>query len=111
MDSKPLAGSIGKGRREENENIHTCSLLLSPDSLCQRGIRRTICLKVWYALGVVLFGFFCFGKIILELKAVNAIADEHRRQILNYLRITHCKLGLLINFGAYPKVAIERYAL
>ena len=54
---------------------------------------------------------FCFGKIILELKAVDALADEHRRQILNYLRITHCRLGLLINFGAYPKVAIERYAL
>ena len=54
---------------------------------------------------------FCFGKIILELKAVDALADEHRRQILNYLRITHCKLGLLINFGAYPRVAIERFAL
>ena len=54
---------------------------------------------------------FCFGKIILEIKAVDALADEHRRQILNYLRITHCRLGLLINFGAYPKVAIERYAL
>lgn len=54
---------------------------------------------------------FCFGKIILELKAVNALADEHRRQILNYLRITGCKLGLLINFGAYPKAVVERYAL
>ena len=54
---------------------------------------------------------FCFGKIILELKAVDALADEHRRQILNYLRITHSRLGLLINFGAYPRVAIERFAL
>lgn len=54
---------------------------------------------------------FCYGKIILELKAVDALGDEHRRQILNYLRITGCKLGLLINFGAYPRVAIERYAL
>ena len=47
---------------------------------------------------------FCFGKIILELKAVGALADEHRRQILNYLRMTKCKLGLLINFGSYPRV-------
>lgn len=54
---------------------------------------------------------FCYDKIILELKAVSALADEHRRQLLNYLRITECKLGLLVNFGAYPKVAIERYAL
>lgn len=54
---------------------------------------------------------FCYGQIILELKAVDALGDEHRRQLLNYLRITGCKLGLLINFGAYPRVAIERYAL
>lgn len=54
---------------------------------------------------------FCYDKIILELKAVDHLTDEHRRQILNYLRITGCKLGLLVNFGAYPKVAIERYAL
>ena len=47
----------------------------------------------------------------MELKDADALADEHRQQILNYLRITHCKLGLLINFGAYLKVAIERYAL
>ena len=54
---------------------------------------------------------WCFGKIIVELKAVGALAEEHRRQILNYLRITKCRLGLLVNFGAFPKVAIERYAL
>ena len=54
---------------------------------------------------------FCFGKILLELKAVGELADEHRRQILNYLRMTKCKLGLLINFGSYPRVTIERFAL
>jgi len=54
---------------------------------------------------------WCFGKIIVELKAVRALAEEHRRQILNYLRITRCRLGLLVNFGAYPRVDIERYAL
>lgn len=40
-----------------------------------------------------------------------SLADEHRRQILNYLRITKRKLGLLVNFGSYPRVTIERYAL
>ena len=54
---------------------------------------------------------FCYGKIILELKAVGEVADEHRRQLLNYLRITKCKLGLLVNFGAYPRGGIERYVL
>ena len=55
--------------------------------------------------------FWCFGKIIVEIKAVDRLVDEHRRQILNYLRITKSRLGLLVNFGAYPRVAIERFAL
>ncbi len=51
----------------------------------------------------------CYGKIIVELKAVSKLADEHRRQILNYLRITKSRLGLLVNFGSYPRVEIERF--
>ena len=54
---------------------------------------------------------FCFGKIILELKAIGQLGNEHRAQLLNYLRITKCKLGLLVNFGAYPRADIQRYAL
>ena len=54
---------------------------------------------------------FCFGKIIVELKACAATADVHRAQLLNYLRITGCRLGLLINFGTYPNVSIERFVI
>lgn len=54
---------------------------------------------------------FCYDKIIVELKACAATADVHRAQLLNYLRITGCKLGLLINFGTYPKVSIERFVI
>ena len=53
----------------------------------------------------------CFGKIIVELKAVKALGDEHKAQLLNYLKATGMKLGLLVNFGHYPKVEIERMAL
>lgn len=51
----------------------------------------------------------CFGKIILELKAVPNLTDEHRAQIINYLQATGMQLGLLINFGYYPKIQIERF--
>ena len=54
--------------------------------------------------------FICFEKIIVELKAVKEISDEHRAQVQNYLKATGYKLGLLINFGHYPKVQIERIA-
>lgn len=53
----------------------------------------------------------CHGKIIVELKAVKEIAQEHRAQLLNYLKATGIKVGLLVNFGAYPKATIERLVL
>ena len=53
----------------------------------------------------------CYGKIIVELKAVKEIAPEHKAQVINYLKVTHLKLGLLINFGSHPKVQIERFVL
>ena len=52
--------------------------------------------------------FICFGKIIVEIKAVKEITDEHRAQVHNYLRATDYKLGLLVNFGHYPQIQIER---
>ena len=48
--------------------------------------------------------------IIVEIKSVDALSAEHRSQVMNYLRLTKFKLGLLVNFGAYPKAAIEHWA-
>ncbi len=39
------------------------------------------------------------GKLMLELKAVKAIGSEHEAQLLNYLKATGVKVGLIINFG------------
>ena len=50
----------------------------------------------------------CFDKIVVELKAVSALADEHRAQVLNYLNATGHAVGLLVNFGHYPKIEFER---
>lgn len=55
--------------------------------------------------------FICFDKIIVEIKAVSTLAPEHEAQLLNYLKITNMRLGLLVNFGHYPKVEIKRFAL
>ena len=54
--------------------------------------------------------YVCFEKIIVELKAVSALADEHRAQLLNYLHATGFELGLLVNFGHYPGLEYERIA-
>ena len=43
--------------------------------------------------------FICFDKIILEIKALSGLISEHESQLLNYLKATKLKVGLLINFG------------
>jgi GxxExxY protein len=55
--------------------------------------------------------FICFDRIIVELKAVSALSPEHRMQVMNYLRVTELRLGLLVNFGSSPKAQIERIVL
>ena len=53
--------------------------------------------------------FLCFDHIIVEIKAVKNLADEHRAQVINYLKATGKSLGLLVNFGHYPKIEHERF--
>lgn len=43
--------------------------------------------------------FVCYHNIIVELKALESTTPEHRSQVINYLKATGFKLGLLINFG------------
>lgn len=54
--------------------------------------------------------FLCFDKVIVELKAVRSLIDEHRSQTLNYLNATKFDLALLVNFGNHPKLEYERLA-
>ncbi|MDR3198526.1 MAG: GxxExxY protein [Planctomycetaceae bacterium] len=54
------------------------------------------------------YDLVCYGKIILELKAVHEIAQAHKAQLLNYLKMSQLELGLLINFGHYPHIEIMR---
>jgi GxxExxY protein len=55
--------------------------------------------------------FICFDKIILELKAVKELLPEHEAQLFNYLKATGLKMGMLINFGHYPKAQIKRIVI
>ncbi|MBW8812089.1 MAG: GxxExxY protein [Caulobacterales bacterium] len=52
--------------------------------------------------------FICFGRVLVELKALVALAPEHRAQVLNYLKAAKLRVGLLVNFGCAPKARVER---
>ena len=54
--------------------------------------------------------FICYGKIIVEIKALECLMDAHRAQTLNYLNATGFELGLLVNFGHFPRLEYERVA-
>jgi GxxExxY protein len=68
-------------------------------------------LKVMFR-GVCVGDFFADilveSKVIVELKAVKAIAPEHQAQIINYLNATGLEVGLIINFGN-PKLEYRRF--
>lgn len=55
--------------------------------------------------------FICHESIIVELKALSTTTSAHTAQVLNYLKTTGLRLGLLINFGSHPKATIERIVL
>ena len=52
--------------------------------------------------------FVCYEKIVVELKALDKIASEHKAQLLNYLHASDMRLGLLVNFGHHPKLECKR---
>ena len=53
---------------------------------------------------------FVKGRLMVELKAVRAIADEHVAQLLGYLRSSRIETGLLINFGS-PILHVKKYLM
>lgn len=55
--------------------------------------------------------FICFDTIIMDIKAVSNLVDDHRAQVHNYLRVTNLRLGLLANFGHHPLLEYERIVL
>jgi len=51
-------------------------------------------------------------RVVIEIKSVDALADIHLAQILTYLKLSGCKLGLLVNFNvAHLKEGIKRVVL
>ena len=55
--------------------------------------------------------FVCYDKIIVEIKACTKLINDHCAQTLNYLNATKLQLGILVNFGHYPKLEYERFVL
>ncbi len=51
----------------------------------------------------------CFNLILVELKALNRLSGNEEAQVLNYLKATGLKVGVLINFGSHGKLEWKRF--
>lgn len=61
-------------------------------------------------VGIYLADLVIDSKVIVEVKCVDTVSDVHRAQLLNYLRISSLKVGLILNFSK-PKLEYERLVL
>jgi len=55
--------------------------------------------------------FIVFGKIIVEIKALNRLTSREESQLLNYLKATGIQVGVLINFGSAGGLEWKRMVL
>ena len=94
------------------EKVYENALLIE---LKERGLKakNQVPIKVEYKgkiVGEYYADIVVENQIIIELKAVESLQKIHDAQLLNYLKATGYKIGLLINF-TYPKAVIKRYIL
>lgn len=64
-------------------------------------------IKVFYEdseVGVYFADILVENSVIIELKAAEALCEEHEFQLINYLKATEIEVGLLLNFGKKPEV-------
>jgi len=71
--------------------------------------------QIWYKgcqlSRVYLADLVCYDKIIVELKAIESLTSRDEAQLLNYLKASGLKVGVLINFSGFPKMEWKRLVL
>ncbi|MEO5860069.1 MAG: GxxExxY protein [Pyrinomonadaceae bacterium] len=55
--------------------------------------------------------FICFGEIIVEIKAINGLSPVDWSQVMNYLKASKLRVGLLFNFGSHGKMEMKRVVI
>jgi GxxExxY protein len=68
----------------------------------------TICYKDVRLKKVYVADFLVYDKLIVEIKAINDLAEREEAQMLNYLKATGMELGVLVNFGSHPNLQWKR---
>ena len=114
-DAEPIENRIGDEIIAAAVHIHRslgCGLLESvyeialTHELQKRGfsLETQVLIPVRYETIIIPAGFradiIVEKRVIIELKSLESLNKAHHKQLLTYLRLTNCKLGYLLNFGA-----------
>jgi GxxExxY protein len=104
-----VLNELGHGLNEKNyENALVVEFRLQRIP-CEQQRQFDVVYKA-HVVGTFIPDLIAFEQVIVDVKTVEKITDEHRGQILNYLRITRLKVGLLLNFK-HAKLEFERLVL
>ena len=88
------------------EKVYENALMIELQSLrsnCEKQKPISVSFK-GYNVGEYFADIIVENKVIIELKAVEGLIEEHEAQLLNYLRATEIEIGLLLNFGKKPQI-------
>jgi len=95
-----LHKKIGPGLFENVYESILSKLLTQKGLYVQRQVKIPINFEEEYFDEGFRTDLFVSGKVIIELKSVEKIADVHKKQLLTYLKPSNTKLGFILNFGA-----------
>ena len=95
------------------EKVYENALLIE---LRERGLKveNQVPIEVTYKdqnIGDYIVDVLVERQVIVEIKAVEKLTKLHEAQLLNYLKASKLRLGLLVNFGHHPKATVQRFAL
>ncbi len=95
--------TLGYGFLEKVYENALCQELLANGFYCERQKKINVFYK-GEIVGEYYADILIDNQIILELKAVETLCEEHELQLINYLKATEIELGLLLNFGKKPEI-------
>lgn len=95
--------TLGYGFLEKVYEVSLCNELIANGFRCERQKKITVYYK-GEEVGEYYADIIVDGEIILELKAAEALCEEHEFQLINYLKATEIEIGLLLNFGKKPEI-------
>ena len=92
--------ALGPGLLESVYEVALCHELLERKLRLSRQHSIPVTYKELQIMNAFRADILVEDKVIIEIKSMGVVLPVHKKQLITYLKLSDCKLGLLINFGA-----------